>query len=183
MTHSQISKLNLPELNVQYALFKNEEDGEIDDSRHFASLCNVSIKTMLQKRCIITLQLMSYLFHGSAAEGWKSGNVGDITTYPYVGIIMQTDEETTDDKGHAFFLFKDGNTTYKVESYYYKDKNSTAYIEEFKELPKIDDGYYFTICAPDKMVKPDIEGRLNDIYRWIENNKDKMDDEHRQLLE
>jgi hypothetical protein len=183
-----IQKLPLPDLNVKYSLFAEAENGEVDESYELAYKHNIPVILLLKTRCIITVQLMSHLFHGSACVGWKLIDINDINSYPYVSVIIQAnddyDETYANSKSHAFFLFKNADgITYKTESYYYGDKHSMATTQKFDKLPEIDTNYHYTVFAPEMTVEVDIESRVKDITSWVDDNVHTLSDEYAVLLQ
>jgi len=184
-----IQSLPLADLNIKFALYSEKDNGEVDESYNMEHKYKIPVITLLKTRCIVTAQLMSYLFHGSDSVGWKFIDVKDLNLYPYVSVMIEANDDYYGEthkntKSHALFLFKDTDgTTYKTESFSNYHKQSTATTQKFDKLPEIDANYHYTVSAPATIVPIDIKARVSAITSWIDANSDTLSDEYAVLLQ
>jgi hypothetical protein len=144
-------------------------------------------KIFYKTRARITAQLMSYLFHGSSSIGWVSIDLADINLYPYVHVVIKLKDNHFITSGynldHEFFLFKNSDCiTYGTESYNNYGGYSTATTQKFKGLPIICNNYRYIAYVPKEVVDINIDSSVDNINKWILDNKGTLSDEYTILL-
>lgn len=179
--------LDLPRLNIEYSIFAEEKDAQVDESYEISHKTKIPVKLLLETRCLVTQLLMAFLFNGSSTSNWKKINISQIFNYPYstISIAKDTEDDIEEsdevDNSHAFFVFKDTDGKfYKVESYYYiNSKVSTATITEFSALPQIESGYEWIVYAPKSNNTINIHANVKKIKEWL--SVEELSDEYSSL--